>query len=169
MIFSTLWVVLFQIILPIFSTQNQQQQAPAPAPPSVTNETNSDLGYKVSLIEAAYKDGAVCLDGSTPHFYFSANSQSNKYYIHFQGILPSYSHCFVFIFIFFLSFFCEYAKCLLHVIANRRTKKNGKKNKNSLTKQKKTKPNKTKVEGGVHQQQVIDHQVMDLTHVIKEV
>ena len=45
----------------------------------------SDLCYAVPLTSAAENNGALCLDGSTPRYYWRQGSNTTKYQIYFQG------------------------------------------------------------------------------------
>merc|ERR1719309_1118772 len=44
-----------------------------------------NIGSKVGLHEAAAVHGAVCLDGSTPIFYYSKGRDATKYVLMFEG------------------------------------------------------------------------------------
>eukprot|EP01083_Nonionella_stella_P188643 695803_1 len=47
--------------------------------------TATNIGTSVLLSDAAYRYGAVCLDGSPANYYFAPGEQSTKYVIFFQG------------------------------------------------------------------------------------
>ena len=50
-----------------------------------SSDTASDICYAVPLTSAAMNDGALCLDGSTPRYYWRNGSESSKFQIYFQG------------------------------------------------------------------------------------
>lgn len=52
---------------------------------SLLNATESEYAYSVPLYEAASKDGAVCLDGSVPRYYFRPGDAGSKYFIYLAG------------------------------------------------------------------------------------
>jgi hypothetical protein len=47
----------------------------------------SSLGYRVSLIKASQENGAVCLDGTTPNYYFRPGfaGGQNKFIVFIKG------------------------------------------------------------------------------------
>eukprot|EP01084_Bolivina_argentea_P170142 294839_1 len=51
----------------------------------VSSDTDSDLCYAVPLTSAAKNNGALCLDGSVPRYYFRNGTESSKFQIYFQG------------------------------------------------------------------------------------
>ena len=47
--------------------------------------SESDYAYSVPLYYEASNNGALCLDGSVPRYYFRAGNKTNKYFIYFAG------------------------------------------------------------------------------------